>query len=249
MIRFTVITIFPEMFASFLDASLLGKARAAGLVVVDFLDPRDFTTDKHRKVDDTPYGGGPGMVMKAEPLLAALAKVEHAHRVLLAPTGAPLVQARVKQLAALPRIALVCGRYEGVDARIAVAIDEEISLGDFVLSGGEPAAMALIDAVARYVPGVLGEAASVDDESFSSSLLEYPQYTRPPEVAGQRVPEILVSGNHEAIRRWRRAESLARTAERRPDLLVRCGLTDEDRALLAERRVASPADSKGKSKP
>jgi len=218
--RFTVITLFPEMFASFLDASLLGKAREAGLIDVTFIDPRDFTTDKHRTVDDTPYGGGPGMVMKAPPLLAALDAAGAGHKVFLAPTGTPLRQQRVTELAQLEHVVLLCGRYEGIDARVYPAIDEEISLGDFVLSGGEPAAMTLIDAVARYVPGVLGEASSLEEESFSEPLLEYPHYTRPAEVNGQGVPEVLQSGNHAAIAAWRRARAVERTLARRPDLIV-----------------------------
>jgi tRNA (guanine37-N1)-methyltransferase len=218
--RFTVVTLFPEMFESFLAASLLGKAREAGLIAVDFVDPRDWTRDKHRSVDDTPYGGGPGMVMKAEPLLAALGSIEGApRRVVLAPAGAPLTQATAVRLAGEAHVVLVCGRYEGIDERVAeLAIDETISIGDYVLSGGEVAAMTVIDAVARLVPGVLGDAASAEDESFSAGLLEYPHYTRPAEVGGLAVPEVLLSGNHERIRQWRRGQSLARTRRRRPDL-------------------------------
>ncbi len=220
--KFTVVTIFPEMFASFLDATLLGKAREAGLIEVAFVDPRDFTSDRHRTVDDAPYGGGPGMVMQCGPLLDAIATAPGAHRVLMSPAGAPLSQARVRELAGLEHVLIVCGRYEGVDDRVAqLGIDEEISVGDFVLSGGEPAAMALIDAVSRYVPGVLGASASVDEESFSEPLLEYPQYTRPPDVQGLTVPEVLLGGNHAAIAAWRRERALERTAARRPDLLVR----------------------------
>ncbi len=221
-----VITIFPGMFASFLEGGLLGQAVAAGLVQVNLVDPRDHTADKHRSVDDAPYGGGVGMVMKAPPLVAAIeasiAARGPAHRILLTPVGAPLRQARVRELARLPRLLFVCGRYEGVDERVReLAIDEELSLGDFVLTGGEVAAMAVIDAVARYVPGVLGDATSADDESFSAGLLEYPQYTRPPEFRGLAVPPVLLSGNHEKIRAWREEESLRRTRERRPDLISR----------------------------
>jgi tRNA (guanine37-N1)-methyltransferase len=222
---FEVVTLFPEMFESFLAAGLLGKAVKNGTVKVAFTNPRDFAPGAHRKVDDTPYGGGVGMVMQApilvEAIEAAVAARGPAHRVLLTPVGKPLTQARVRELAAKPRVLLVCGRYEGVDERVrALAIDEEISLGDFVLTGGEPAAMALVDAVARYVPGVLGDATSADDESFSAGRLEYPQYTRPPEFRGQAVPEILLSGDHAKIRAWRDAESLERTRTRRPDLLA-----------------------------
>jgi tRNA (guanine37-N1)-methyltransferase len=225
MIQFEIVTIFPEMFRSFLEGSLLGKAIAASLVQVTFTDPRDHTHDKHRSVDDAPYGGGAGMVMKAPPLVeaieAAVAARGPAHRVLLTPAGRPFTQAVADELAARPRILLVCGRYEGIDDRVrALAIDEELSLGDFVLSGGEPAAMAMIDAVARLVPGVLGDLASTQDESFAGEgLLEYPQFTRPPEFRGLEVPEVLLSGDHEKIRRWRRAEAEARTRARRPELL------------------------------
>lgn len=234
--KFTVVTLFPEMFASFLDASLLGKAREAGLVEVGFVDPRDHTTDKHRSVDDTPYGGGPGMVMQAEPLAAALEAAGDGHRILMAPVGAPLRQRKVAELAARDHIILICGRYEGIDERlIEASVDEIVSLGDYVVSGGEAPAMALIDAVSRLVPGVLGAAASTEDESFSAGLLEYPQYTRPASIEfhgeGRAVPEILLSGNHDKIRRWRRARSLERTRQRRPDLFVPAVLTDEDREL------------------
>jgi tRNA (guanine37-N1)-methyltransferase len=234
--RFTVVTIFPEMFASVLEASILGRARAAGLLEVDFVDPRDFTSDRHRTVDDAPYGGGPGMVMKVEPLVAAIESIAgDSHRVLMTPGGAPLDQQRVRALAGKRHLVLVCGRYEGIDERVSeLAIDEELSLGDFVLTGGELAAMAVIDAVARYLPGVLGESASTDEESFSASLLEYPQYTRPARFRDLEVPVVLTSGDHERIRRWRRARSLERTARRRPDLWARHRLTAEDRGLLAE---------------
>jgi tRNA (guanine37-N1)-methyltransferase len=220
--KFTVVTLFPDMFAAPLAAGVVGKAIAAGLIEVAAVNPRDFTSDRHRTVDDTPYGGGPGMVMKPEPLVAAIeqAGAGGAHRILLSPAGRPLDQARVRELAALPELVIVCGRYEGVDERVAeLAIDEELSLGDFVLSGGEPAALALIDAVARHVPGVLGEATSTDEESFEGGLLEYPQYTRPAEFRGMKVPEVLLSGNHQEIARWRDAQSLQRTQERRQDLL------------------------------
>jgi tRNA (guanine37-N1)-methyltransferase len=233
--RFTVVTLFPEMFVSVLGASLLGKAIAAGHIAVDFVNPRDFTSDRHRTVDDTPYGGGPGMVMKVEPLVAAIAAATAsgpAHRILLSPAGTPLSQERVRALAGLAHIVLVCGRYEGVDERVtALAVDEELSLGDFVLTGGELGAMAIIDAVARHVEGVLGQAASTEEESFSEALLEYPQYTRPAEFGGLSVPEVLLGGNHEHIRDWRRLQSLRRTARRRPDLLARHRFTPRDEVL------------------
>jgi tRNA (guanine37-N1)-methyltransferase len=222
---FEIVTLFPEMFASLLEASLLGKAIAAGRIRVLLTNPRDFTADRHRSVDDAPYGGGVGMVLRPEPLVEAieaiLATRGPAHRILFSPAGTPLRQARVRELSALPRLLLVCGRYEGIDERVReLAIDEELSVGDFVLTGGELAAMAVIDSVSRYVPGVLGEATSTDEESFSRDLLEYPQYTRPPEYRGLRVPDVLLSGNHAKIREFREAESLARTRARRPDLLA-----------------------------
>ncbi|HEX7839371.1 MAG TPA: tRNA (guanosine(37)-N1)-methyltransferase TrmD [Kofleriaceae bacterium] len=251
--RFTVVTILPELIEPALGAGVVGRAREAGAITVDTVNPRDATTDRHRTVDDTPYGGGPGMVMKPEPLLAAIGEAVSrgvgpptappAHRILLTPAGAPLTQARVRELAALPHVVLVCGRYEGIDERvIELAIDEQLSIGDYVLSGGELAALVVIDAVARYVPGVLGEATSVDDESHSAGLLEYPQYTRPlklvvpGEVPGESVehavPPILTSGNHAAIAAWRRQQAIERTARRRPDLFARFSPTAADRKLL-----------------
>lgn len=241
--RITVVTLFPEAFDSALGASLLGKARAAGLLAVDFINPRDFTSDRHRTVDDAPYGGGPGMVMKPQPLVEAIESAGGGHRVLLTPGGAPLDQARVRQLAARPHLVLVCGRYEGIDDRVSrLAIDEEISLGDFVLSGGEFAALAVIDAVSRLVPGVLGEMASTVEESFSDGTsLEYPQYTRPPEFRGLAVPDVLLGGHHEKVRAWRRRESLRRTAARRPDLIARGRLSAADRALCEGDPIVLPA--------
>ena len=224
MITFEVVTLFPEMFASVLDASLLGKAVQGGLVTVHFTDPRTFTADRHRTVDDAPYGGGVGMVMKAPPLVdaieAAIAARGPAHRVLLTPAGRPFTQAVAHELAARPRVLVRCGRYEGIADRVrALAIDEELSLGDYVLSGGELAAMTIIDAVARLIPGVLGDLASTEDESFSAGLLEYPQFTRPPSYRGLGVPEILLSGDHAKIRAWRAAEALSKTTARRPELV------------------------------
>ncbi len=214
------------MFASVLDASVLGKARQAGLVTVDFVSPRDFATDKHRSVDDTPYGGGPGMVMKCEQMMAALESVvadegAKPHRVLLSPVGKSLTQARVRELAELAHLVLVCGRYEGIDQRVIdLGIDESLSIGDYVLTGGELGAMVMIDAIARYLPGVLGHSESAEDESFSDGLLEYPQYTRPAVFRGLEVPEVLFSGHHARIQEWRKQRSVERTAEHRPDLIA-----------------------------
>ena len=220
--RFTVVTILPELVEPALVAGVVGRAVKAGTISVATMNPRDFTTDRHRTVDDTPYGGGPGMVMKCEPLVAAIESATPGHRVLLTPAGAPLDQARVRALAQHEHLILVCGRYEGIDERVAeVAIDEELSVGDFVLSGGEPAALCVIDAVARLVPGVLGEPESATDESFSAGLLEYPQYTRPVTFRERTVPEILAGGNHAAIAAWRRARARERTAQRRPELVAR----------------------------
>jgi tRNA (guanine37-N1)-methyltransferase len=233
-----VITLFPDMFASVLApaAGLLGKAVEKGALAIHCVDTRDFSGNKHRTVDDTPYGGGAGMVMRPDPIVGALEHCQEArgpsHKILLAPTGAPLTQATVVRLAALPRLSLVCGRYEGMDERVRPFCDEELSIGDYVLTGGELAAMVIIDAVARRLPGVLGNAHSAIDESFESGLLEYPQYTRPAQFRGTGVPEALVSGNHERIRRWRRQQALWRTRERRPDLLAAHPLSAEDRALL-----------------
>lgn len=217
------------------EATVRAPARPLTVATVN---PRDFTTDRHRTVDDTPYGGGPGMVMKPEPLLAAMECARQAlgptaRRVLLTPVGRPLDQHAVRRLAAEPALVLVCGRYEGIDERvIEEAIDEEISLGDYVLSGGELGALVLIDAIARLVPGVLGEPSSATEESFSDALLEYPQYTRPWRLGQRQVPDVLASGNHAAIAAWRRARSLERTAQRRPDLFALHRPTAADRKLL-----------------
>lgn len=230
--KFSVVTILPELISPSLAVGVVGRACAAGTIAVAAVNPRDFTRDLRRTVDDTPFGGGPGMVMKAEPLLAAIASAGHGHRILLSPTGSPLTQARVRELASLDHLVLVCGRYEGVDQRaIDLGIDEELSVGDFVLSGGELAALAVIDAVARCVPGVLGAAESTEEESFSAGLLEYPHYTRPATFDGHAIPAVLSSGNHAAIAAWRRQQSLVRTAARRPDLYKRLHLTPADAAL------------------
>jgi tRNA (guanine37-N1)-methyltransferase len=235
--KFTVVTILPELIEPALTAGVVGRAREAKTITVATINPRDFTTDRHRSVDDTPYGGGPGMVMKPEPLLAAIGAAGAGHRILLTPAGKLLTQARVRELSKREHLVLVCGRYEGVDERvIEEGIDEELSIGDYVLSGGELGALVVIDAVARLVPGVLGEATSVDDESHSAGLLEYPQYTRPPTLvtanATREVPSVLMSGNHAAIAAWRRQQAIERTARRRPDLFARFVPSKADRKLV-----------------
>ncbi|MGH8007839.1 MAG: tRNA (guanosine(37)-N1)-methyltransferase TrmD [Candidatus Binatia bacterium] len=234
--HFHVITIFPELFTSPLSVSLLKKARDKGVISCTVHNLRDYAAGKHHSTDDTPYGGGQGMVMKPEPVVAALEGVcqslAHPWRVLLSPQGIPLTQAKVAELAARETLVLVCGRYEGVDERIRAFVDEEISLGDYILSGGEMAALVVIDAVARLVPGVVGRQESIEDESFSSGLLEYPQYTRPEEFRGLRVPDELRSGNHAEIARWRRRQALLRTRERRPDLLAKATLSVDDKRWL-----------------
>ena len=236
--HFHVITLFPDLFASVIEATMLKKGRERGAIDFTFHDIRTHAVDKHRVTDDTPYGGGAGMVMKPEPLVAAIeatgSGADRPHRVLLTPQGAVFDAARARALAARPALALICGRYEGVDERVREYADEEVSIGDVVVSGGEIAAIVVIDAVARLVPGVLGCAESAEQESFQDGLLEYPQYTRPPEFRGARVPEILLSGDHGAIARWRRRESLRRTLARRPDLLDRAVLSAEDRRILDE---------------
>ncbi len=224
--RATVLTLFPEMFPGPLRHSLAGKALDAGIWTLESVDIRDFASDKHGSVDDNAFGGGPGMVLRADVLGAAIDHVcaddQDAPRILLTPRGRPLNQRRVRELAEEPRVVLVCGRYEGVDERVIEGRGfEEICLGDFVLSGGEVAAMALIDACVRALPGVVGDPASLEDESFESGLLEYPQYTRPAVWEGRETPEVLLSGHHARIAAWRRAEAERATRERRPDLWAR----------------------------
>ena len=220
--RATVLTLFPEMFPGPLGVSLAGKALASGVWVLEARDIRDSATDRHRSVDDTPAGGGPGMVLRADVLAAAIDAANIAPdrpRLLMSPRGRPLTQSRVRQLAEGPGPLIVCGRFEGVDQRVIEARQlEEISVGDYVLSGGEIAAMALIDACVRLLPGVMGKAESASEESFSDSLLEYPQYTRPQTFEGRPIPETLTSGDHAKVAAWRRAEAEALTQARRPDL-------------------------------
>jgi tRNA (guanine37-N1)-methyltransferase len=231
--RIQVLTIFPELFAPFLATSLVGRAMARGLLSVEVRDLRDFAEDRHRSVDDEPYGGGGGMVMMAPPWIRAVRALSTADaapagggeawpwRVLLSPQGARLDDAKVRQLAARGRLLLLCGRYEGIDERVRLSVvDEEVSIGDYVLSGGELPAMVLIEAVSRQVPGVVKLAESVSQDSFRGGLLDHPHYTRPPLVEGLPVPEVLLSGDHAAIRRWRQEQALAATRAKRPDLLA-----------------------------
>jgi len=241
MLTFTIVTIFPQMFASGLGYSILKRAQEKKLVNIDLIDPRDYATDKHHMTDDYPYGGGQGMVMKPEPLVAAIeaARKKHpkARVVLLAPQGRVFRQKEAQRLAGELAVVLVCGRYEGIDERVKAFIDEEISVGDYTLSGGEPAAIIIIDAVTRLIPGVLGNENSVADESFSNGLLEYPQYTRPEEFRGLKVPEVLLSGDHQRIKTWRREKSLAITRQRRPDLMDPADFLESNIASKGERRA------------
>ncbi len=235
----TVFTIFPEMFPGPLGHSLAGKALEEGIWRLETVDIRDFARDKHRSVDDTPFGGGPGMVMRADVLDAAIAAALRddagARLVYLSPRGRLLTQAVVRELAGLPSLVLLCGRYEGVDERVAQGLaSEELSLGDFVLTGGETAALAVIEATVRLVPGALGDEGSAECDSFEGGLLDWPHYTRPADWRGRTVPEVLLSGDHGRIRRWRRKEALRATRERRPDLLVGARLAAEDERLLRE---------------
>jgi tRNA (guanine37-N1)-methyltransferase len=224
MLRFTVITIFPQMLESSLGHSILRKAQDNGLIKVDMVDLRPYATDRHHMTDDYPYGGGQGMVMKPEPLVAAIEDIREkksgARVILLTPRGRALNQRAAQRLAQEKELVLICGRYEGIDERVRAFVDEEISIGDYTLSGGEPAANVIIDAVSRLVPGVLGNEDSAADESFVDGLLEYPQYTRPEEFRGMKVPPVLISGDHERVKSWRREKSLEITRERRPDLLA-----------------------------
>ncbi|HEY6201035.1 MAG TPA: tRNA (guanosine(37)-N1)-methyltransferase TrmD [Candidatus Binatia bacterium] len=233
MASFTVITLFPGMFDSPLAHSILKRAREKKLIEVGFVDPRDFTSDKHRTVDDTPYGGGQGMVMKPEPLVAAIEaakkNLKRPKVILLSPQGKLFDQAEAARLARDEEIVLVCGRYEGVDERVKAFVDEELSVGDYTLSGGELPALVVIDAVARLIPGVLGNAQSPEEDSFSDGLLEYPQYTRPEEFRGMKVPDVLLSGDHEKIRKWRSETSLNLTRARRPDLLEKAQSAAQER--------------------
>jgi tRNA (guanine37-N1)-methyltransferase len=237
-LRVDVLTLFPEAIANYASTSVLGRASERDVWRFHLYDLRDATDDVHRTVDDTPFGGGAGMVMRAEPILRTLDEHPDIARPLIAltPSGRPFTHEIAQELAALEGFSLLCGRYEGIDQRaLDLVVDDEISLGDFVLAGGELAALCVIEAVVRLRPGALGNDESSLDESFSDGLLEYPHYTQPAQVRGVAVPEILRSGDHARIARWRRAQALRRTIERRPDLIVaRGGLSDEDDAILAE---------------
>ena len=260
-VTFDIVTIFPAMVEAALADGVVGRAIEKKLLDVAIHDLRDFTTDRHRSVDDQPFGGGPGMVMKVEPIFRALdaiaAKREATSRggrmtvLLTSPQGTPFTQAVAARLSTQAHVVLLCGRYEGVDERVRARVDEEISIGDYVLSGGELPALVVLDAVARFVPGVVGDDQSVAEDSFSRGLLDFPHYTRPAQVPGLdsvdgaagRVPDVLVSGNHAEIRRWRKRESLARTLARRPDLLKSAALDEEERRLLDELQKGRMADS------
>ncbi|MFA5843611.1 MAG: tRNA (guanosine(37)-N1)-methyltransferase TrmD [Coriobacteriia bacterium] len=235
--RFDIVSVIPEVFDGPLSASMLGIARDRGLLEVHVHDLRDWTTDRHRTVDDCSFGGGPGMVMKPEPFFRAVADVRAADSrpaivVLMCPQGRLLDQPLVEEFAAMERLILLCGRYEGVDERVRSIADLSVSVGDYIVTGGEIPAMLLVDAVSRLLPGVLGNADSPIDESLSSGLLEYPQYTRPASFEGLDVPDILRSGDHAKVAAWRRRQALLRTARLRPDLLEHADLSDDERALV-----------------
>jgi tRNA (guanine37-N1)-methyltransferase len=237
-VRVDFVTLFPQMIAHALQFSIMARAAEAGAAAFGVHNPRDWTTDRHRIVDDAPYGGGAGMVLKPEPLVACIEEVvtePDAAVVLMTPQGETLRQSHVRRLATLPQMVVLCGHYEGVDERVReLLVTDEISIGDYVLTGGELPALVLIDAVVRLLPGVLGNEASAAEDSFEDGLLEHPHYTRPPEFRGMKVPEELVAGDHASVARWRRKMSLLRTLRRRPDLLARAHLSADDRRLLSE---------------
>ena len=240
MLRFDILTLFPSMFSSPLEESILKRAQERELIEIRVINIRDFTSDKHNVADGYPFGGGTGMVMKPEPIIRAIEKarslVEESKVVLMTPQGRRLDQRFVSELSKHPHLIIVCGRYEGIDERVREYVDEEISIGDYILSGGEPAAIVLVDAITRLVPGVLGNPKSAEEESFCNWLLEYPQYSRPREYRGRRVPDVLLSGNHKQINKWRHIQSLKRTLKRRPNLLEEADLSNEDLRILSEMR-------------
>lgn len=234
-----ILSVFPEMFESVFASSILGRAREQGLLEIRLTDIRPFSSCKHKNTDDYPFGGGAGMVMMAQPIMDAMAdartRLPSARRIYLGPRGRKLTTEVARELAKEDSLILLCGHYEGVDQRaLDACVDEEISIGDYILTGGELAAMVLTDCVARFIPGVLGSADSAEEESFSNGLLEYPQYTRPRDLDGRLVPEVLLNGDHAKIRKWRRRESLAATMRYRPDLLEKANLSPEDRKMLKE---------------
>ena len=240
--QFEVFTLLPEVFPPYLESSILQRARQNGLIDVRLHNIRDWARDKHHTTDDTPYGGGGGMVMKPEPLFEAvesiLGPLSGSPVILLSPQGRVFSQAIARALSAHERIALICGRYEGVDERIRQRlVTDEISIGDYVLTGGELPALILIDAVTRLLPGALGDPTGAEDDSHAGGLLEYPHYTRPPEFRGERVPDILLSGDHAKIEKWRREQSLLRTLERRPDLLEKADLSEKERKFIENQKV------------
>ena len=243
MVTFDVVTIFPAMIEQPLAAGILGRAIDRGTLDVKVRDLRDFTTDRHRVVDDVPYGGGPGMVLKPDPIFRALDAIE-AERgtpltvIMTSPQGRRFTQDVARQLSGAGHVVLLCGRYEGFDDRVRERVTEELSIGDYVLTGGELPALVILDAVARFVPGVVGDEQSVADDSFSRGLLDFPQFTRPAEIGTLRVPDVLLSGNHAEIRRWRKREALSRTLDRRPDLLDGASLDEEEQELLRELKGA-----------
>lgn len=238
--HFSVVTLFPEMFSALTEFGVLGKAIDNQLISIDYWNPREYTKDRHRTVDDRPYGGGPGMLMKVQPLRDAIqaakkAAVGSARVIYLSPQGAKLNHSKALELAKVENLVFIAGRYEGIDERLIEAdVDEELSIGDFVLSGGELAAMVVIDAVSRLVPGVLGHVDSAQEDSFVDGLLDCPHYTRPEDIDGKKVPAVLLSGNHDAIKKWREKQALGRTWQRRPDLLAAKVLSPEQKNLLDE---------------
>jgi tRNA (guanine37-N1)-methyltransferase len=234
--HFDVLTLFPGMFAGAFDASIIKRAQEAGIASIHLHNIRDYTRNKHHVVDDTTYGGGDGMVMKPEPIFEAVEAVRQLDTrvILLTPQGRLFDQGAAQRLAQQSRLALICGRYEGVDERVSSLADEELSIGDYVLSGGEPAAIVMVDAIVRLLPGAIGAEGGAAGDSHATGLLEYPQYTRPADFRDMHVPEVLLSGNHQEIERWRRQQALRRTLERRPDMLAIADLTEEDRRFLRE---------------
>jgi tRNA (guanine37-N1)-methyltransferase len=240
--KFDIVTIFPRMVEAGLAEGVISRGVERGLLDIKIHDLREYTIDRHRSVDDVPYGGGPGMVMKPEPLARAVEDIR-ARRgnpdtvVLLSPQGRRFTQAEAARMSGLRHVALLCGRYEGIDERVRTLVaTEELSIGDYVLSGGELPALVIVDVISRLVPGVVGDARSVEEDSFSRGLLDYPHYTRPSEFSGEKVPDVLMSGHHEQVRRWRKKTAIQRTLERRPELLDMAALDDEERALLDEIR-------------